>query len=281
MRERFEAAVAGRLEIHEAPDDVTRAIQEVRFRQVESRLDNVRLIANAIVATFFSAEKPRAREAKRQEIESWANGPAGQMWPKLERLTETLRSGAQPITPFHWEIEFPEVFARENGGFDAIVGNPPFMRGKAVGTSLGPAYRDWLKITNAHSNSSADIVAFFFRRAFDILCPGGTFGLIATKTICEGDTRHAGLRFICTHGGKIYRATRRLRWPGTAAVSVSTIHVVKGDWAGPIVLDGVGTKEITAFLFEHGGHEDPARLAENAKISFNGCGWCWFHLRRQ
>ena len=93
VRERFEAAVNGRREIREAPDDVTRAIQEVRFRQVESRLDNVRLIANAIVAAFFSADKPRAREAKRQEIESWANGPTAEMWPKLKKLAETLRSG--------------------------------------------------------------------------------------------------------------------------------------------------------------------------------------------
>jgi len=31
------------------------------------------------------------------------------------------------VTPFHWEIEFPEVFQRENSGFDAFVGNPPFM----------------------------------------------------------------------------------------------------------------------------------------------------------
>ena len=41
-------------------------------------------------------------------------------------MAATLKQGAHPLTPFHWEIEFPEVFARENGGFDAIVGNPPF-----------------------------------------------------------------------------------------------------------------------------------------------------------
>ena len=41
-----------------------------------------------------------------------------------------LRGGQFPVTPFHWEIEFPEVFDRENPGFDAIVGNPPFVGGK-------------------------------------------------------------------------------------------------------------------------------------------------------
>jgi len=35
-----------------------------------------------------------------------------------------LRAGDHPIAPFHWEIEFPEVFGRDNPGFDLIVGNP-------------------------------------------------------------------------------------------------------------------------------------------------------------
>ena len=36
------------------------------------------------------------------------------------------RSGDRTPVAFHWEIEFPEVFTRSNGGFDAFVGNPPF-----------------------------------------------------------------------------------------------------------------------------------------------------------
>jgi hypothetical protein len=41
------------------------------------------------------------------------------------------RTGRLPVAPFHWEIEFPEVFERDNSGFDAIAGNPsggPFTR---------------------------------------------------------------------------------------------------------------------------------------------------------
>ena len=40
-----------------------------------------------------------------------------------------MRHGERPLVPFHWEIEFPEVFERDRPGFDAIVGNPPFMGG--------------------------------------------------------------------------------------------------------------------------------------------------------
>lgn len=203
MRERFEAAVNGRREIREAPDDVARAIQEVRFRQVESRLDNVRLIASAIVAAFFSADKPRAREAKRQEIESWANGPTAEMWPKLEKLAEILRTGEHPVVPFHWEMEFPEVFGRGKAGFDAIVGNPPFAGKNTIIGGNAKNYLPWLQTLHDGAHGNADLVAHFFRRAFGRIRPDGVFGLIATNTIRQGDTRASGLTTILRGGGAI------------------------------------------------------------------------------
>ncbi|MGB3193072.1 MAG: DNA methyltransferase [Limnoraphis sp.] len=131
------------------------------------------------------------------------------------------------ITPFNWEIEFPEVFDRENPGFDAIIGNPPFLGGKKISGNFGDAYKEWLTVVNPESNSNSDIVAHFFRRAFTIIRKQGTFGLIATNTIAQGDTRSSGLRFICNNGGMIYNATRRYRWPGLAAVVVSIVHIIK------------------------------------------------------
>ena len=54
------------------------------------------------------------------------------------------------------------------------------------------------------------------------------FGLIATNTIAQGDTRSTGLRWICENGGEIYHARRRVKWPGLAAVVVSVVHIWKG-----------------------------------------------------
>ena len=45
--------------------------------------------------------------------------------------------------PFHWPLEFPEVFM-QRGGFDAIVGNPPFMGGKRISGHLGTSYREYI-----------------------------------------------------------------------------------------------------------------------------------------
>ena len=119
---------------------------------------------------------------------------------------------------------------------------------------------------------STSVVAHFFRRAFTLVRDGGTFGLIATNTIAQGDTRATGLRYICENGGEIYRARRRVKWPGLAAVVVSVLHVAKGRFPAATAkrLDGEAVGTITAFLFHRGGHGDPARLAANAGRSFQG-----------
>ena len=87
-------------------------------------------------------------------------------------------------------------------------------------------------------SGNSDFVAHFFRRAFNLLRTDGTFGLIATNTVAQGDTRATGLRWICTHGGAIYAARKRVKWPGKAAVVVSVINVERGDLFGPFDLDG-------------------------------------------
>jgi len=51
---------------------------------------------------------------------------------ELVEAVDNLRNGKRSIRPFHWEIEFPEVFNesedRKSVGFDAVVGNPPYIQ---------------------------------------------------------------------------------------------------------------------------------------------------------
>ena len=107
-----------------------------------------------------------------------------------------LRSGDRPVTPFHWEIEFPEVFGK-NPGFDAIVGNPPFAGVVQAASYLGEDYTAYLRKFYPPGGGKTDVVAFFFRRTFDLLREEGSLGLLATNTVGQGDTRESGLaRFV-------------------------------------------------------------------------------------
>ena len=240
--------------------------------EAENALADARLIGDLAVAAFFGADKDKARKELRNQyhsdVEGWRTNAVNRR--VLEWIVEELRSSEKPVPPFHWEIEFPEVFERETPGFDAIVGNPPFAGKNTVSGSNMTGYPDWLKQIHAESHGNADLVAHFFRRAFDLARDGGAFGLIATNTIGQGDTRSTGLRWICLHGGEIFNTRKRVKWPGLAAVVVSVIHVTKGPFAGARRLDGRDVPAVTAFLFHRGGHDDPVRLAANAGQSFVG-----------
>ena len=227
----------------------------------------VALLGDLALAAFFEGKTNKEREELRKGFTGAVlQGKADEYRGWLDGLAR----GDAPLVPFHWEIEFPEVFERENPGFDVIVGNPPFAGKNTVRAANVQGYPEWLKEMHAESHGNADLVAHFFRRAFGLIRERGTFGLIATNTIAQGDTRSTGLRWICEDGGEIYRASRRFKWPGQAAVVVSVVHVHRGRWDGVRSLDDRQVPEITAFLFHRGGHRDPARLRANGSKSFVG-----------
>lgn len=225
-----------------------------------------------VIASFFAKDKDKARKDERDN--SWLKFYNRQKNQEddldVRRICAELRYGKKPVPAFNWEIEFPEVFDRDNPGFDAIVGNPPFLGGKRISTVFGDGYRDWLPVVHPETNSNGDLVAHFFRRAFSFLRQSGCFGLIATNTIAQGDTRSTGLRYISEQGGTIYNAQKRMKWPGLAAVVVSVIHIFKGKYENRKLLDGREVNLISAFLFHTGGNENPKMLLSNADKSFQG-----------
>jgi len=171
--------------------------------------------------------------------------------------------------PFHWPLEFPEVFARECGGFDAFVGNPPFLGGKRISTVLGTTYNTFLSDIHPPASKNTDLVAHFFRRAFGLLKNDGDFGLLAVNTIAEGDTRQGGLEWMTRNGAAIYAAYPNEPWPGKAAVVTSRVHVRKGGWVGPRSLSGRSVPFVSAFLSDQDGWS-LKRLKQNSGMGFVG-----------
>jgi hypothetical protein len=171
--------------------------------------------------------------------------------------------------PFHWPVEFPEVFGR--GGFDAIVGNPPFMGNKKITGTFGADYRDYMVAFLAYAKTGlADLCTYFLLRADILRRVGGTFGLIATDTIAQGDTREVGLEQICRRA-VIYRAIRSLRWPGMANVVVSVIWSINGKWSGDYALNDKSAPGIDSLLKEPKAHAgSPKELLESKDWGFIG-----------
>jgi hypothetical protein len=277
LRRRITFATAARKAILEAREDTPYLQSEQQLAKAEVQLALVRNVGDVLAGAFFEGNKRSSRRNAlllRQEKVRAAFGtpPDFAAGVALEKLARDQRLLEKPIVPFHWELEFPEVFSldqmlRPQGGFDVIVGNPPFLSGTKVSEAFGTAYFAWLTTAYPPAGHLCDLVAYFFRRSFDVLADDGSFGLIATNTISQGDTREGGLLPILQHGGQIVSALRRLRWPGEAAVVVSSVIVRKTLSAVSPVLDGKSVSRISAFLIEGEVDESPQRCDSNPYFS--------------
>lgn len=269
VADRVAEATRARSDIQCAPDDTRRFILEQKHRALEKEIDLVRIPGDAVLSAFFAEVKAKAREKRRATVESWMGGIGSAKWDELKAAAASLRTGEHPVRPFHWTIEFPEVFGRENPGFDAIIGNPPFLGGTRIATEVSKHYVEFLKTRYEGAGDRTDLIAYFFRRSFMLLRSGASFGLIASNTIAQGDTRKSGLAWIIKEGGTIYRAIRRYKWIGDAAVIVGVIHVCKGSRSNRW-LNGDKCERITSFLFSTGVDDDPLRLSANEKGAHEG-----------
>jgi hypothetical protein len=157
-------------------------------------------------------------------------------------------------------------------GFSAIVGNPPFQGGQKITGTVGTDYRDFLVEHIADGQrGSADLCSYFFLNAGNLLAKKGNFGLVATNTIAQGDTREVGLDQLVAQGYTIPRAVPSRPWPRTAALEVAYVWLHKGKWQQKFVLNEHPVDGITAFLTVPGkAVGKPYRLVANEGKSFQG-----------
>ncbi|MDG4807225.1 hypothetical protein O7634_10750 [Micromonospora sp. WMMD1120] len=285
LRESIESTVV------EDPRDA--ADKSAKLAQAEAIGENLRLAADAVVgAALSTAVRPQRRPwdsaddsddpefkydgrltAISDDVYAVLAGSTGSS--VLERqLAETIDGWlrgqrAVPVRPLHWPLEFPEVVNRS--GFDAVVGNPPFIGGKRVSGALGVDLREYLKQRIARDKpGNADLCSYFLLRNLSV-ARQGRVGIIATNTIAQGDTREVGLDQVVDMGWNIYRANKSQPWPGTASLEVSLLWVGHATSKEARVLDGRKVRGITPSLDAESRVTGNAyRLAANTGRCFQG-----------
>ena len=246
--------------------------------------ERARIVGDLVVGAFFAHAKDKGRDVERMRrldlVRGWL-ADAGNVPDEIREMTASIR---RRLPVFHWWLEFPEVFhldrldplqhdnRNQAALMDAFVGNPPFMGGAQVSGGLGDEYRDWLKTSFAESHGNADLAAYFFRRAVDLLGDHGTVGFIATNTIAQGDTRTTGLAYLIRSGELIYDARQGVVWPGTANVVVSTVHLGRGAVTENVAvhLDGIVVPVINSRLRPKPERPPPQELARNKGYCSHG-----------
>ncbi|WP_231963335.1 DNA methyltransferase [Mycobacterium adipatum] len=257
-----------------------------QFAQLREVTAELRSVADGIVAAGLPlGAKPGkalddAYENLRIAVKA-AHPESGRPEPAI--LDAIIDSGLKPTVPTdyrrwqpnHWVIEAPDVVV-EHGGFDSIIGNPPFLGGKKITPAMGSDVREWLvNVTASGVTGNADQVAYFFLRAHSLLSENGTIGLIATNSIAQGDTREVGLDQMVASGFTITRSVQSRKWPvSTAALEYAAVWGTTGSVAQdvPRMSDNTYVRHITSLLESAGRVEgNPIALKQNGRIAFQGC----------
>ncbi len=83
------------------------------------------------------------------------------------------------LNAFDWQAEFPEIM--QAGGFDAVIGNPPYLAGREWEETLR-LQRPYFKNVYSCMTDQYDIYALFIQKSIELLRPDGRFGFITPTT---------------------------------------------------------------------------------------------------
>lgn len=93
-----------------------------------------------------------------------------------------VAAGAMIENPLHWPLAFPELI--ERGGFDAVVGNPPFLNPLARSTAISRAESAILQARiGTRLAAYTNPAACFLQLAASLTRPGGTFGMVLPVSV--------------------------------------------------------------------------------------------------
>jgi len=235
--------------------------------------EGLRQAGDLMVAAFFDAPKAKDRPDKQQVYLALLSGAFNDaaLQDSIQEIRERLAAGEKGITPFHWDLEFPEVFGEERGGFDAFVGNPPFAGSTTLAQSTAAEYPAYLRQKTSGAGGKCDLSVFFLRKIYDLLREEGSLGIITTASISEGENRISGLGWLLSDtNAEIYAARKAFWWPGVASVRACHFHIYKHPLS-------IKTRRLSneinfnQFLVVSSATNEPEVLAASTNIAFLGC----------
>ncbi len=214
-----------------------------------------------------------AADYARRMLTGSVNAQADGVEQRTAWLATDRMHGSFDRQPLHWPLVLPEVFG--DGGFDAVIGNPPFLGGKRISGVEGSAYREYLvAVVGRAVKGNADLIAYFELQAHKLLKATGQTGLIATNTLAQGDTREVGLDRIVSAGSTIRKSVKSRPWPSkSAALEYCAVWTSRAPLheSARCSADGVESSGITTSLDPASrASGNPHRLARSRGTAFVG-----------
>lgn len=222
--------------------DIVDVIAQASLNQKARRaMSSVDLVADALIAEVVRlGPQSRSLPAACDSLALTAAGALDgsdidiEVLKRVARRTSSLNSGGggTPYVPFHWALEFPEVFTGRRRGFDCVISNPPYVSfyGRDSAAKEGGIEKH---LSQMHSVIDAQVAIsgrvnlfmLFISRSVQI-APTGTCGLVLPDTIVTNES-YSTMRRVLTGTGRI-RQVVQFDVPQFSSATVGTATMILG-----------------------------------------------------
>jgi hypothetical protein len=187
--------------VGELSDVTANQVEESKreYRKAESGLAPFKRLLDVYTSQWFGNEPRKVGKGKsKREVnpaveflqseisEKWTKEPEKtKLNGENKQIEETALQASKEKRFFHWELEFPEVFyekggKREDGGFDAVVGNPPW------GAKLDSLEKDFYQLKYSLLEGEVDTYCLFIENCDKYLYSSGSIGFIVSHSFLTG-----------------------------------------------------------------------------------------------
>ncbi|MFQ5907014.1 MAG: Eco57I restriction-modification methylase domain-containing protein, partial [bacterium] len=158
--------------------------KEALFRQVQESDEyrRIKALADVHIGISFTGPDFEKIHSSYMELANEAYHGDPEKWKRKFSVAwaRTAAAESKGRRVFHWELEFPDIFFRHddeapNPGFDAIVGNPPYVRIHGLADEETKSY---LRSTYETAWMNFDLYVIFVERGLELISAEGRFGFI-------------------------------------------------------------------------------------------------------
>jgi len=160
--QRIDEAKTKRETLEAMPSDTSEQIaaKVALYGEAEEVVGKLKAAADVLVAVELMGLKDKKYDEAREEA---ADHMLGYWEKEVEELQGYAAQRLNGRRTLHWPLAFPEIFGR--GGFDALIGNPPYLGGPKLTGTFGKDCRDfWIHHIANGKKGTADLAAYFCLR---------------------------------------------------------------------------------------------------------------------